>query len=275
VSATSLPWRIGTGLLLALTFAGVHGREPQTISPGPDHEIRAIALSGQSAPDGRGIIAGLRTSAPLLNNEGQLLFIADVHAPEVDIDAHAVLRSHRPGELLQLLRTGDALPDGASFGWLRSGEDICLSNAGQVAVYVPVDAEDRPLNVIYRVAVEGGVAAVHEADRLIGLARRFELTDSGGIEFEPDGTLGAVFNARGQVAFAAQDGIFLAEPDGAINSIVRLGDELAGGRVVEILFAGDEPCRSGFNDAGQVAFYARLATVDGERDGVFLAEDRG
>jgi hypothetical protein len=275
MSVACLPWRTLSGLLLALALAEVHGRETHTFSPGPDHEIRVIALSGQSAPDGRGIIAGLRTSAPLLNNLGQLLFIADVHAPEVDIDAHVVLRSDRPGMLLQLLRTSDALPGGASFGWLRSGEDICLSNAGQAAVYVPVDAEDRPLNVIYRVAEEGGIAVVHDADRLAGLARRFELTDSGGIEFEPDGTSRPVFNARGQVVFAAQGGIFLAEPDGTISSIVRPGDELAGGRVIEVLFAGGEPCRSGFNDAGQVAFYARLSTGEGEGEGVFLADNGG
>lgn len=258
-------------MLLALACADALTVMPRVGHAGPDFEVRVIALSGQPAPDGQGTIAGLHTAAPLLDDQGQLLFIADLHATEADIDAHAVLRSHRPGELLQLLRTGDPLPAGASFGWLRSAEDICLQAAGQVAVHVPVDAADRPLNIIYRVAPSGRIDSVHDADRHRGLTTAFRLTEAGDIVLGPDGTSRPVFNALGQVAFEAQDGIFLAEPDGSLRSVVRRGDELAGGRVVEIQFAGDQSCRTGFNDAGQVAFYARLSTRDGERDGIFLA----
>jgi hypothetical protein len=257
--------------LLVGACVGVLAASPQLGRAEPDFEIRTIALSGQQAPDGQGTIAGLRTAPPLLNSQGQLLFIADLHAMDAEIDAHAVLRSHRPGELLQLLRTGDPLPDGASFGWLRSAEDICLHDTGQAAVHVPVDADDRPLNIIYRLAPSGGIASVHDADRHRGLRMSFGLTDAGAIELGADGPPSAVFNALGQVAFEAQDGIYLAGPDGSVRRVVGRGDELAGGRVVEILFAGDQPCRSGFNDMGQVAFYARLATGDGERDGIFLA----
>lgn len=257
--------------LPAMACAGALAAMPLAGHAGPDYEVRVIALSGQPAPDGQGTIAGLRTAAPLLDDQGQLLFIADLHAAEADIDSHAVLRSHRPGELVQLLRTGDPLPDGASFGWLRSTEDICLRADGQVAVYVPVDAADRPLNIVYRVAPSGRIDAVHQTDRHRGLATAFSLTEAGEIALGPDGESRPVFNALGQVAFEAQDGILLAEPDGSLRHVVRRGDELAGGRVVEIQFAGDHPCRSGFNDAGQVAFYARLVTEDGERDGIFLA----
>lgn len=257
--------------LFALIYAGALAAAPRIGHAGPDYEVRAIALSGEPAPDGQGTIAGLRATPPLLDDQGQLLFIADLHAMDADIDAHAVLYGSRPGELLQLLRTGDPLPEGASFGWLRSAEDLCLHGSGQVAVHAPVDAEDRPLNVIYRVAPGGRVDSIHDADRHRGLTMAFALTDSGEIEFGPAGGSRPVFNAIGQVAFEAQDGIYLAEPDGSLRSVVRRGDELAGGRVVEIQFAGDQPCRAGFNDFGQVAFYARLSTGDGELDGVFLA----
>jgi hypothetical protein len=207
-------------------------------------------LTGQPAPDGHGVIAGLRTAAPLLNNQGQALFIADIHAPDVHIDAHAMLLSKREG-MLQLLRTGEALPGGASFGWLRSTQDICLDDAGRVAVFVPDDADDQVLNVMYHIDPDGRIAA-------------------GG--FEPAGP--AVFNEIDQVVFYAQGEVVLAEADGSLRSVVQLGDELAGGRVEDIMFAGDEPCRRGFNAAGQIVFYARIASSDDQREGIFMAETR-
>lgn len=272
VRAARRAWGAVAGLLLVLAQPEAHGGDPRAELAAPGQEIRVLALSGHTAPDGHGTIAGLRSGPPLLNNRGQVLLIADIHAPDVDIDAQAILLSTRPGELRQLLRTGGTLPGGASFGWVRGGEDTCLNDAGQAAVYVPVDASDRVLNVIYRVAADGRITEVHEPDRVRGLSGSFTLTDAGELMLEAHSMSRPAFNALGQVAFQAPRGIFMAEPDGSIRSVVRVGDPLAGGRVLEIMFAGDEPCRSGFNDAGQVAFYARLAVAGEERDGMFLAE---
>lgn len=262
-------------LLLAFMHALAHGTEPQSDSPAPRYEIRTMALTGQPSPDGHGTIVGLATAAPVLNGHGEVLFIADLHAADMHIDAHALLRSSRPGELLQLLRSGDALPGGASFGWLRAADDICLGDTGEVAVYVPVDAEDRVLNVLYRIEADGGIEAIYTADGPSGLSARFALGEDGEVEvdpgFKPDGWSRPAFNARGQVAFVADRALHLADTDGAIHTLVRAGDEFAGGRIVDLRFAGDEPCRRGFNDAGQVVFYARIDTGDGVREGIFLA----
>jgi hypothetical protein len=219
--------------------------------PVPANEITVLALTGQPAPDGHGVIAGLRTAAPLLNSQGQALFIADIHAPEIHIDAHAMLLSSGREGMLQLLRTGTTLPGGASFGWLRSTQDICLDDDGRVAVFVPDDADDQVLNVMYHIDPDGRIVAG---------------------DFEPADP--AVFNESGRVVFYAQGAVILAEADGSLRSVVQLGDELAGGRVEHIMFAGDEPCRRGFNDAGQIVFYARIASGGDEREGIFLVETR-
>lgn len=267
------------GAAAALLLAFLHPEAPAGESP-PDlssggHDVRVLALSGQTAPDGNGTIGGLRTSPPLVNHRGQVLMIADIHAPDIDIDAQALLLSHGPGDLRQLLRTGETLPGGASFGWLQAAADICLSDAGHVAVHVPVDAADRVLNVVYRIDADGRIAVLHEGDRHRGLAGGFALSDHGQLMLESHAAPRPVFNARGQVAFQSRREILLAEPDGSIRVVVRVGDELARGQVTEILFAGDAPCRSGFNDAGQLVFYARLAVAGEERDGVFLVEPSG
>jgi hypothetical protein len=240
-------------LAVVISALGVAHAGDLPDAPPPGTDITVLALTGQPAPDGHGVIAGLRTAAPLLNNQGQALFIADIHAPDIHIDAHAMLRSSRRDGMQQLLRTGEALPGGASFGWLRSTQDICLDDDGRVAVFVPDDADDQVVNLTYRLDPDGQA-------------------EVGGLE--PPALPSPVFNELGQVVFYAQDAIMLAEADGSLRSVVRVGDELAGGRVQDIVFAGDEPCRRGFNDAGQVVFYARIASGADEQEGIFLAETR-
>jgi hypothetical protein len=261
------------GLAAGMMFSLVHtqAQAEELLPPTPAHEIRTLVLTGQPAPDGFGTIAGLGTAAPVLDQSGGVLFVADIHVAEVDIDAHAVLRSGPAGALLQVLRTGDPLPGGATFGWLRNEHDICLSESGQVAVYVPVDAQDTVVNSIHQVDRDGGIEQVFEADRHRGLSAGFFLGEDGSVEIGPDLSMRPVYNARGEVAFLADRALHLASPDGTLHTVVRAGDELEGGQVVDLLFAGDESCRCGFNDSGQITFYARIATDDGAREGIFLA----
>jgi hypothetical protein len=261
------------GLVAGMTFLLAHtqAQADEALLPAPAHEIRALALTGQPAPDGFGTIAGLGTAAPVLDQSGEVLFVADIHAAEVDIDAHAVLRSGPAGALLQVLRTGEPLPGGATFGWLRNGQDICLSESGQVAVYVPVDAQDAVLNAIHQADRDGGIEQVFEADRHRGLSAGFILGEDGSVEIGPDLSTRPVYNARGEVAFLADRALHLASPDGTLHTVVRAGDELEGGQVVDVLFAGDESCRRGFNDSGQITFYARMVAGDGVSEGIFLA----
>lgn len=245
--------RILSGLLVLSALGVAHAGDMAAAPPIPGTGITALALTGQPAPDGHGVIAGLRTAAPLLNNMGQAIFIADIHTPDMHIDAHAMLRSSGRGSMQQVLRTGEALPGGATFGWLRSTQDICLDDDGRVAVFVPDDAEGQVVNLAYRIEPNG---RIEEGD------------------LDPPALRSPVFNELGQVVFYAWDAVMLAEAEGSLRSLVRVGDELVGGRVLAIMFAGDEPCRRGFNDLGQVVFYARVASDDGEREGVFLAETR-
>jgi hypothetical protein len=242
--------------------------------PIPAADIAVLALTGQSAPDGQGVIAGLRTAAPLLNSKGHVLYVADIHAADVHIDAHALLLSSRQGDTRQLLRTGASLPGGASFGWLRSNRDICLDDDGRVAVFVPDDADDQVLNVFYRIDPSGRVETAQRAGQHDHAVGEFQLDEDGELLRGSPARWPPVFNQRGEVVFHAEDALLLAEADGSLRTVVRLGDELAGGRVEDILFGGDGPCRRGFNDAGQVVFYARISNDGAEREGIFLVEPR-
>jgi hypothetical protein len=74
-------------------------------------------------------------------------------------------------------------------------------------------------------------------------------------------------NARGEVAFAATlpdgTGIFTG-PDPEADRVIATGDELSGSVVTDVGFF-----RQGLNDAGQVAFFARLANGT---EGIFRAD---
>jgi hypothetical protein len=274
LGADTAAQRILAAVLLCSALGAAQAEDTPRAPPLPAADITVLALTGQPAPDGQGVIAGLRTAAPLLNGQGQVLFVADIHAADVHIDAHAVLLGSAQGGMQQLLRTGEDLPGGVSFGWLRSTRDICLDDDGRVAVFVPDDADDRVLNVLYRIDPSGRVEAVQRAGRHDHAAGEFQLGEDVELALGLPARWPPVFNQRGQVVFQAGDSVLLAEADGSLRTVARLGDELAGGRVVDILFAGDGLCRRGFNDAGQVVFYARISSDGEEREGIFLAEPR-
>ncbi len=172
--------------LLAISVVGVVAADDRPeVAPGPGTRISILALTGQPAPDGHGIIAGLRTAAPLLNEQGQTLFVADIHEPDIDIDAHALLRGSGQGGVLQLSRAGEALPGGASFGWLRSTQDICLDDEGRVAVFVPDDADNQVPHMIDRIDPDGRIEARHRALQLGHVMEGLELADYGGLPRSP------------------------------------------------------------------------------------------
>jgi hypothetical protein len=172
---------------------------------------------------------------PYLNNAGAVAYSYTFRSPAYDENAIRKGDGHAPATLYS-----DRDGVFSSFG------DPALNDNGKVAFAADL--------------VRGG-SGIFEGDG--GPVRTVALTGDVFRAFAGAPSL----NAAGEVAFAATladgTGIFTG-PDPVADRVIATGDELSGSVVTDVGFF-----RQGLNDAGQVAFFARLANGT---EGVFRAD---
>lgn len=218
--------------------------DPSMAGPAGDNDLRVLIRSGDPAPDGRGLVAGV--TPPLLNNNGQVLFAIEIDDPRADVYDVAIIAVDSAGTLRQLIRTGQSLPDGERLGWMMHPDVLILNDAGQAAFWLTVDADWNDRNAIYRIEADGSFVPVYNV-------RDHELTHLG----RP------LLNGKGQIAFEAwAEGdhglpsikhVYRVDPDGTRVRLFGSGDATPDGdyRLSTALQLG-----SSLNDSGWLTFYA-------------------
>jgi hypothetical protein len=197
------------------------------------------------------------------------------------------------------VRVGDTSLYDTSGEFASIGQSVAINASGRVAFFANLDSPAGTYGLFTGtggattpIALSSGVIAPSQA--------RFSMNDAGEVAFEggvrgssiagiykgSGGSLttvaqtGAIWgglsapsiNNFGQVAFRgvtrgfATTGIFTG-PDPVADKVVAVGDALDGSTITDVQFYTE-----GFNDYGQVAFYARLANG---RDGFYRADPPG
>jgi hypothetical protein len=225
--------------------------------------VTSIARRGQAAPGGGFVGSG---SVAAFNLVDQALLHASVSAvSNGPSESDAIFRGNG-GELVQIVRTGQAAPDGnGAFSTL--GNVMALNLLGQAAFTATTTGAQN--NGLFR---GDGLA-------LTQIARDGQAAPGGVGVF--DLFAAASLNDVGQVAFvgflkgagvtAANDvGVYLHDDDLGLVTIAREGDELLGSTIIGLGLAGNSTGgpsnvdgRSGLNNLGQVAYDFTLA--DGRR----------
>ena len=237
------------------------------------------------APDGNGVLQV--TGDVSLNNSGQVAFKSNlIGTSGGQTDNEALYLGDGNGELVQLIRTGDSVTDG--LGQFSSLGNPYLNDAGQAifrgGLVDTVNLGDN--SGLFRSDATGSlVEIVREGDAVPDGNGQF--ADLGvNASFNFDGGNG-VINEMGQVAFTANlkltiggdsdnEGLYLYDDTAGVLQIARTGEPFLDSTITGLAFLdgtggfgedlGNE--RSGFNDAGQVAYLFVLA--DG-REGIAVA----
>jgi hypothetical protein len=239
-------------LVLALAVGCGNGNADE--QPGllvvDDQGFRMVVQSGSPALEGRGELVGF--DAPRLNNRGELLFAAEIDDPRADMYEAAVMISDARGQLRQIVRTGDRLPDGERFGWVMQADQLAFNHAGQAALWLTTDADWNARGAIYRIEADGSIVAVYNAAAQ-------DTTDVG----RP------LINGRGQIVFETfsldANGrtldmrVYRVDPDRKRQRLFGMGDATPDG---EYRLGGSNQLGSTLNEAGWVSFLAAPNPVE-------------
>jgi len=255
---------------------------------GAPGSVTLLARGGDPAP---GTTAGINyasVGSATLNSAGRSVFVASVIGPGVTSANDDGIWLGAPGSVALLARGGDHAP-GTAAGVNYSGffgQSITLNAAGRSAFVAQVtgpgvtNANDDGLwsgepGSLVKVFYEGEAAPGAGANTFFGgfnggtVDSPFALNDRGELVFLDHLTGSGVTGNTGSLWFS--------DAAGALSLIVRQGDPLQVGpgdmRIISSLSfeggSGDEDgFPSGFNDLGQITFWA--AFTDGSQ-GIFIA----
>src|SRR5438105_13842643 len=215
---------------------------------------------GQAAPGGNGtVFLGSPTHEwPAFNNKGLAAFVAQLTGTQGGSnDDSAIYRTSTPGQLTQIAREGQPLPEGnGTFGEMIYGVSIVLpamNATGQVAF---VDRSGISVVGIYRGDGKTPIKIARIGDPLPG---------GGTLSWFSSGTTPDI-NDPGEVVFAAVDnsvnvyGTFKWS-GGALTKIARYGDTIPNSSDT---IAGTDPSAR-INKAGQVAFVSSVSHTNPNR----------
>lgn len=236
-----------------------------------------VAFSGDPAPDGEGTLYLPSSSRlpPTINHAGEVAFLG--------IQSNrkgGILRSGDAGNLLQIGRRDDVVPDGTSS--FRLFSNPALNDSGQVVFRSQLDGPNQESNF------ENGIFRGDGVSELVQIARTGDLAPDGDGTFDyffPTDGLAPRLNAAGQVAFFGSlsgtsssfgfgSGVFLGDGH-KILQIVREGDAAPDSNGSFARFADSLQREFALNDAGQVAFNATLNDSSGgnsDGSGIFLGD---
>lgn len=253
-----------------------------------DADTSLVAISGQQAaglPVGTTLLGGAGLS---LNSVGQILYSGRFSDGDSDQSNDYGIWLFDNGSTDLIVRSGEqapGMPTGATFQYLSGA----LSEQGQIlftgtAAGNGVTTDNNV--AIWKRDIAGTIQLLaREGDQAVGLPTGFTYGEAA-----PESTLifsNRTINSLGQVAFhlqynsisgsSARSGIWAQDINGNLQLIAAVGFplEIAPGdtRIVrDLLFHGsgnnESGQRSGFNDRGQVAFWARFTD---DSAGIFVS----
>ncbi|QDV76344.1 DUF7453 family protein [Botrimarina mediterranea] len=257
----------------------------------PGAGIRLVAREGDAAPAMDGVFNSFYYPRVSVNRFGDVAFAADYRPNEGGASVGSGVFSSAAGTEgpVAIVKTGDAISSmGLQFG--SAGNVLLLGSTGDIVA--PVTLSGSGVNTANNHAIlmadAGGDLNLiaREGDPAPGTDARF------GNMISPDPFFSPSLNGRGQVVFssrlsgtgvdASNDSAIWAYDGGALRLIAREGDSIDVSddphspdlRTIESLDAelrssNDDGLPSGFNDRGQIAFYA--AFTDGT-SGVFVSD---
>jgi hypothetical protein len=236
-----------TTTILAL-WAGGEGH-------GQGYSYKKLAGLGDPAPGGGSVTFDFEPWS--LNDAGKYALGMDVTAGDGASAGEVVVIGNESGEFQLLARSGQAAPGGGTYGQAFSG-NLAINQRGDVAFIFPLLDCGEFCSGVY--------LHVNEIAEVVPLVRPGRPAPGGG-SFKGGGASPRL-NDQGQVVFGAliDDqfdpppppflgyglGIFLAQPDGTIEKILRAGDPAPGGKVF------DTTVHPSINDHGDVVFGAHI-----------------
>jgi hypothetical protein len=226
-------------------------------SPGA---ITALARAGDRAPSSIPVV-NFRFNFfgnPVLNNAGQAAFFANASTTQL---YEGLFLSSGPGQTVNLVEVGGSAP--GTTGSFSGFYGFALNDAGQVTFSAIVNFSTLNINSgIFRSSGPGTVTALVLAQdvapdgngRFLGFGPT-TLTEGGAVLFKA--------NMSGTAGGSTDDtGLFLTDGQELIQ-VAREGQALAGSTITELILLSDVGpdlgSRTPVNDAGQVAYLARLA----------------
>jgi hypothetical protein len=231
---------------------------PFLLAPAHAQTTSVIVQKGDAAPDGNGSFSHF--FAPALNDAGQVAFVAGLtDTSGEDRDELGIFRGDRATHPTQIVRLGQAAPDGNGTFSRFASNSPALNEAGQVAFFSALTGTS---------GMPRDNSGIFLGDGSTGPTRIVRLGQAA-----PDGSgrfltligLPAI-NAAGQAGFL---GVLHDEASGELRSHygVFRGDEVTGPTWIARINSGapNNSVRSfpAINDAGQVAFDAHF---DGASD---------
>lgn len=220
-----------------------------------------VALAREDDLTGNGTFGQFSIGRPALNDSGQIAFYASLNATSGgSADDRALFRTDGT-TLVEVMREGDASPDGDGNFTSFSTFVPVLNNSGQVA-FLPGFTNSTSL---------AGVGFFDGAT-LQNIVRTGDAIPTGNGEFQS--FFDVSLNDGGQVSFRSNlrntsggtsddSGLFLSDPAMGILTVVREGDLLLGSAVTSLTLADSDEESSGLNDQDELAFGFELA--DGRR----------
>jgi hypothetical protein len=243
-------------LLVSTSFSGIYLADGNSVT--------ALVKGGQALPDDNGNILILNSTAPALNNKGEIAFVATLTGTtDGNADNLALCRADKNG-LTQLARKGEFVPGGnGRFLDFGPGQSQAVINSTSAVAFL-ADITGSSGGIADNIAI-----CLANGTNLIQVARKGQPVPDGNGTFASFGL--PALNNRGQIAFTAKltgtsggsldnEGIFVTDPAlkimQAVRSGIKVGSETLSGPT---FVSGPDPGGvSGFNDDGDLAFLAGL-----------------
>ena len=234
---------------------------PLLISSGicatPNAGTKVIILTGKPAPDGNGTFT--RSGAPVLNEAGQVAFYAQIGGSSGGTrDNTGIFRGSSASDLVQIVRAGQAPPDGNGVFGSFSSTIPALNKAGQVAFHVTVSYATGGANE--------GIFRGDGTSNPVSIARKtYPAPGDAGEYFDFKGDTFA-FNDRGQVAFMVEFKGDVPRDAGIYRSASMDHTDMIAPDKNGNIASFDHRGQPSINNAGQVAFCSRsgIFRSDGE-----------
>jgi hypothetical protein len=223
----------------------------------------------------------------VINQTGDVAFVADVHGQDIEPDNDSGLWLKRPDDALRLVaREGSTIPglDGVFFGNLPHASLPSLVMSADRIVFstqLVGPKVEAPTQALFSYDFEGGFQIVaKEGDPAPGLSMQAEFASVDKIALNAPGQLAfqASFVAMDGRSFGGQ-GIWAEDRNGELQLIARTGQMLDVDKgpgtnlrsIVGLAFASDAQAgkRGGFSDRGQLAFWTFL---DDGSEALFISD---
>jgi hypothetical protein len=223
--------------------------------PSSGFSFTPVAILGHPAPGPEGGHFVFDFEAGGLNNQGQVVFTADL-----DTGGEGIFLGPQGG-LSQIIRAGESAPGGGTFGGIGSLSPDAINDRGDVAFGFGLEPLSLPIETntgVYRynhatqrltAVLVPGVTAAPGGGTFQGTGFHPSLNNSGELVFP--GVVPASIGPGASIGLGT--GVFLADSQGHIAKVVRPGDPAPGGNTFDF---AQSPA---INDRGDIAFGAHVA----------------